>query len=125
MVLIVPCITCVEVWGNTYKTNTNSIFMLQKQAIKIVIMAQFYDSTDPLFIKYVLKFKELVDLKKTQQIMFRVKQGTLPNCIQRFFAMKENRYPSRGNDMFKKKMVNVKKQMCDSKRGQFMEQLQQ
>ncbi len=35
--LVVPYISnCVEVWGNTYKTNTNLIFMLQKRAIRIV-----------------------------------------------------------------------------------------
>lgn len=35
--VVVPYITyCVEVWGNTYKTNTNPIVMLQKRAIRIV-----------------------------------------------------------------------------------------
>ncbi len=41
--LIVPYITyCVEVWGHTYKTNLNSIYRLQKKAIRIVKLLRTY-----------------------------------------------------------------------------------
>ncbi len=48
--LIVPYITyCVEVWGHTYKTNLNSIYRLQKKAVRIVKRVDYYEPTNHLF----------------------------------------------------------------------------
>jgi len=65
----------VEVWGNTYKTNTHPIFILQKRAIRIIHKTAYKrairiihktayrEPTNPLFIKLkILKFKDLIDL---------------------------------------------------------------
>lgn len=41
---------CVEVWGNVYKTNIDSIIKLQKRAIRIINEAGFRESTNILFI---------------------------------------------------------------------------
>lgn len=49
---ILPYITyCVEVWGNTYKTNTETIFRRQKRAIRIVNKSTCREPSNPLFIK--------------------------------------------------------------------------
>ena len=52
--LLLPYLTyCVEVWGNTYKTIINPIYILQKKAIRIVNLSDYYAPTNPLFIKTV------------------------------------------------------------------------
>ncbi len=67
--LIRPYITyCVEVWGHTYKTNLNSIYMLQKKAIMIVKRVDYYEPTNKLFINL---HSDLVDLY-TSQLMYNV-----------------------------------------------------
>ncbi len=44
-------IYCVEVWGNTSKTNTNPISILQKRAMRTVNKPTYREPTNPLFIK--------------------------------------------------------------------------
>ena len=46
---------CVEVWGNTYKTNLYSLFIKQKKAICIVCHAKYLDHTSGLFNKLRLE----------------------------------------------------------------------
>ena len=36
---------CVEVWGNNYKTNLMSLYLLQKKAIRVVCESNFLDHT--------------------------------------------------------------------------------
>ena len=95
--LITPYLTyCAELWGNTYKTNTNCIVLLQKRAIRIVNGVDYIHPTNLLFANSrSLKFKDLVELK-TLEILFRAKSKTLPDCIQGLFSMRESRYLLRG-----------------------------
>ncbi len=103
---ILPYISyCVEVWGNTYKTNTKPIFILQKRAIRIVNKTTYRETTNPLFIKLkALKFNDLVDFK-TAQIMYKAKNKLLPSSIQELFKFQENRYSLRGTNQFKNQLV--------------------
>uniref|UniRef100_A0A671WXI2 Reverse transcriptase domain-containing protein n=1 Tax=Sparus aurata TaxID=8175 RepID=A0A671WXI2_SPAAU len=105
---ILPYISyCVEVWGNTYNTNTKPIFILQKRAIRIVNKTTYRETTNPLFSKLkALKFNDLVDFK-TVQIMYKAKNKLLPSTIQELFQFKENHYSLRGNDIFKKQLVRT------------------
>ena len=76
---------CVEVWGNTYRTYIDPIIKLQKRAIRIINKVSYRDTTNKLFIESCsLKFIDIVYLK-TLEILFRVKNKSLPNCIQHFF----------------------------------------
>ena len=48
--MILPYLSyCVEVWGNTYKTNISPLFLKQKRVICIVCHAKFLDHTSELF----------------------------------------------------------------------------
>ena len=48
--LFLPYLTyCAEIWGNTYKSNTQCIFLLQKKIVRIVYGANFRDHTDVIF----------------------------------------------------------------------------
>ena len=57
-----PCITyCIEVWGNTYQTNTKPIYSLQKKAIRAITLSAYNEPTNPLFSNLqTLKFYDLV-----------------------------------------------------------------
>ena len=109
---------CVEVWGNTYKTNTEPIFILQKRAIRIINKTTYREPTNQLFIELkTLKFKDLVDYK-TIQIMYKVKNDMLPNRIQRFFQLRDDKHHLRGNFMFKKQPVRTNMKLhCVSVKG--------
>ena len=102
--LVLPYLTyCVEVWGNTYKTITNPIFMLQKRAIRIINKMDYLSPTNPLFItKNVLKFQDLVNLN-TAIFMYKVNKKTLPLCIQEMFKPRETQYNLRGTCVLEKK----------------------
>ena len=60
--LFLPYLTyCAEIWGNTYKSNTQCIFLLQKKIVRIVYGANFRDHTDVIFQDLkILKFYDLV-----------------------------------------------------------------
>ena len=48
--LFLPYLTCcAEIWGNTYKSNIQCIFLLQKKIVRIVYGANFKDHTDVIF----------------------------------------------------------------------------
>jgi hypothetical protein len=50
---------CVEIWGNTYKTVTNPIFILQKRAIGIINRTEYIEPANTLFINSnALKFRD-------------------------------------------------------------------
>ncbi len=101
--LIVPYIIyCVEVWDHTYKTNLNAIYRLQKKAVRIVKRVDYYEPTNNLFINlHALNFLDLVDLYSLQ-LMYKMYNNLLPNCIQRLFKLRESQYNLRGLYMFKK-----------------------
>ncbi len=100
--LVVPyMIYCVEVWGNVYKANLDPIIKLQKRAIRIINKADYRETTNPLFIKsHSLKFVDMV-YSKTVEIVFRVKNKSLPNCILNRFVLRENNYNLRGLCVYK------------------------
>ena len=48
--LFLPYLTyCAEIWGNTYKSNIQCIFLLQKKIVRIVYGANCKDHTDVIF----------------------------------------------------------------------------
>ena len=117
--LLLPYMTyCVEIWGNAYKTNTLSIFKLQKRAIRIINRSNFIEPTNNLFMNLnTLKFYDLVEFKMAQ-IMYKAHNNLLCHSIQELFEIRESRYDLRGTDFFKKTKIRTNiKQRCVSVRG--------
>ena len=103
--LFLPYLTyCAEIWGNTYKSNTQCIFLLQKKIVRIVYGANFRDHTDVIFqdLKF-LKFYDLVKLKICE-VMYRVFNKTLPVNLNNIFTVFE---PNCLFNMRKKKIVYI------------------
>ena len=62
---------CLPIWGSTYPTYLQSIFLLQKRAIRLITKSPFLEHTSPLFKSTnVLKFFDLVKLELAS-FMFR------------------------------------------------------
>lgn len=117
--LLLPYLTYgVEIWGHTYKTNTQSIFKLQKRAIRIINHSSYIQPTNPLFIKLnTLKFHDLVEFK-TAQIMYKAYNNQLCHSIQKLFKIREGCYRLRGTSVFQKTRTRTNiKQMCVSSKG--------
>ena len=102
--LFLPYLTyCAEIWGNTYKSNTQCIFLLQKIIVRIVYGANFRDHTDVIFqdIKF-FKFYDLVKLKICE-VMYLAFNKTLPVNLNNIFTVCEPNYLI---NMRKKKIVH-------------------
>ena len=81
---------CAEIWGNTYKSNIQCIFPLQKEIVRIVYGANFKDHTDVIFQDLILlKFYDLVKLK-TCEVMYRAFNKTLPVNSNNIFTVCES-----------------------------------
>ena len=111
---------CVEVWGNTYKTNLLPLYILQKRAIRTVFNARIHDHTNLLFLKAsALKFFDLVKFK-TAQIIYKVNNNLLPNTIKNLFQERDScrKYVLRGKLRLKQQRVrSTLKRMCISVEG--------
>ena len=73
---------CVEVCGNTYKTNIYPLFIKQRKAIHIVCHAKYLDHTSTLFHKLrLLKAPDIVHFN-TCIFMYEAFHNLLPTSIQ-------------------------------------------
>ena len=115
--LVFPYINyCVEVWGNTFKSNIHPIYVLQKKALRIVYKTSYNEHTNKLFIDmHALKLNDLIDYK-TAIIMFRAKRRSLPTNLQNLFIGKgNNHYFTRQNENFQQVFARTSlKTMCIS-----------
>ena len=75
----------IIVWGNTYQTTLNSLYILQKQAVRIITFANFDDHSSPIFKG--LNFIKLFDLVTLHIAIFMHKfhHHHLPSVFDNFF----------------------------------------
>ena len=88
--LFLPYLTyCAEIWGNTYKSNTQCIFLLQKKIVRIIYGANFKDHTNVIFQDlHFFKFCYLVKLK-TCEVIYRAFNKTLTVNLNNIFTVCE------------------------------------
>ncbi len=53
-----------------------------------------------------LKFKDLVDFK-TAQLMFKINNNLLPDCIQKMFNLRQSHYSLRGMCIYSKSKIRT------------------
>ena len=77
---------CVISWGNASPSLVNSIFLLQKRAIRIVCNASYYQHTTPLFNE--LKLLTIFEIFKLQLGIFMYKwwNNLLPSNFSSLFT---------------------------------------
>ena len=74
-----------KIWGNTYSTTIQPLFVLQKRAIRIISFAKFDEHSAPLFLKlYIIKMFDLVNFQ-ISIFMFKLHNNLLPKIFQDFF----------------------------------------
>ena len=67
---------CLPIWGSTFPTHLNSIFILQKRAIRLITNSPYLEHTNPLFQStHIIKFFDLVKLELAS---YMYKSNTLP-----------------------------------------------
>jgi hypothetical protein len=84
--LIHPFLTyALMVWGNTYASSIDPLFILQKKKVRLMTFSNFYDHTDPLFIKLnILKMHDLI-FYWNAAFMHDFYNGNLPEIFHTFF----------------------------------------
>ena len=97
---------CSEVWGRTYKTNLNPLFVIQKIFLRIIGKLSRYDYTTPLFLKFkILKLFDLIEYKAAC-FMYLVYLRKVPEHLQKFYVRNISTYGLRKPYYDKKKKVS-------------------
>ena len=96
--LILPYISyCNIVWANCGSTKINSIFLLQKRALRLCTGSHYLAHTDPLFRKF--KTLKISDLNSVQVaiVMFKFINKQLPPSFDSMFNLNNavHSYPTR------------------------------
>ena len=87
--LIYPYLVyCISVWGSTYSSNLNRIFILQKKCIRIISKSSYDAHTEPLF--KALRILKFADIYKFQvgKMMFLFRKGLLPSAFCNMFPLR-------------------------------------
>ena len=87
LINVYPFLTyCIIAWGNTYQTSLQSLFVLQKKAIRIITFSSFFEHTS-------LLFKDLNVIKLFDEVtvhiavfMHKFKNHLLPTNFNVFFT---------------------------------------
>ena len=76
---------CCEVWGNNYKTRIQSLFILQKRAIRICLNTNYKCYTKPLFYKLrSLNVFDIIDLNSLV-FMYKAFRNSVPTNVLSYF----------------------------------------
>ena len=89
-------------WGNTSTLLLDSLFLIQKRAIRIVNNAGYLSHTNELFAKNkILKISDLF-YYNVGIFMFKFSNGELPDVFSRMFTRNDafHNYPTRQHDAF-------------------------
>ena len=91
---------CCEIWGNTYSTNIQCLYLLQKRVVRNVTHSEYLASTNELFIKLnILKLKDIVKYK-SYLFAFKAFNSKLPSTLNSLFTIKSCPYGMRSTDTF-------------------------
>ena len=87
---------CSEIWGETYITYINSLYLLQRKVVRTMSKVGRLNHTNALFVDLkLLKLSDLIELK-IAKIVLKVKQKVLPQNIMNYFKMmKKDSYKTR------------------------------
>ena len=85
--LIYPFLTYgIIIWGNTYKTTLQPIYILQKRAMRLITFSRFDEHSSPLFKSLeIIKFLDLVTFHLAI-FMYKYHNQLLPSVFNSFFT---------------------------------------
>ena len=77
------------VWGNTYPTNINPLFILQKRAVRTMTFCKLDEHSSPLFKQTnILKLSDLIKFQ-ISIFMYKFHRNQLPRCLIAIFCQSE------------------------------------
>ena len=80
----------ILVWGLTYETHINPVFLLQKRVIRAIAFEHFTSPTTPLFSDLkILKLRDLFQLKLLT-FVYNCVNKISPSCFHSFFDLVES-----------------------------------
>ena len=84
---IYPYLTyCIEVWGSASKCHLNSLFLLQKQIIRIMTFSPYLAHTDPIFKDLTILPLDKIFIDRIGITMFKVEYELLPKSVIQMFS---------------------------------------
>ena len=108
-----------EVWGNTYKSNIDCLYLLQKKVVRLVCGVGYRDHTNELFSE--LRILKLIDIVKLRSacIMYKAHTKLLPNNLQLLISLDSDRnHITRQSNTFKQVFARTTlKSQCISVQG--------
>ena len=109
--IVYPYLTYgIPIWGSTYNTHKNKLFIVQKLIIRIIAGAKYNDHTNPLFHKlHLLKLDDLYQVE-VAKIIYKFKQNSLPAPLCKIFTLNTQIYQRttrQQNDLHTKKCRTV------------------
>ena len=122
--LVLPYISyCCEIWGNTYKTNIQPLYIIQKRAIRICNHLEYRSHSKPAFFN--LKTLTIADMVqfKSMVLMYKIYNNLMPSNILSYFCMvhMSHDHDTRQAGHFKNMYCRTTlKSMCLSVRGPVM-----
>ena len=89
---------CIEVWGSASKKHIDTIFRMQKKAIRIITMSAYKANTLPLFKKYKLLTLQEIHIYKVALFMYKVHHKIAPENFHEYFVENSeiHNYSTRG-----------------------------
>ena len=77
---------CCELWGNTYKSNIECMYLLQKKVVRIVCGVGYREHSE-------LRILKLIDIVKLRSacIMYKAHKKLLPNNLQLLISLESHR----------------------------------
>lgn len=77
---------CIELWGNTYKTYMDSLFLLQKRIIRIITSSKRNEHTASLFKKLeILPLSKLFEYR-ILMMLYKFENKKVPVILQNIFT---------------------------------------
>ena len=122
--LVLPYISyCCEIWGHTYKTRIQPLYIIQKRAIRICNHLEYRSHSKPAFFN--LKTLTIADLVqfKSMVLMYKIYNNLMPSNILSYFCMvhMSHDHDTRQAGHFKNMYCRTTlKSMCLSVRGPVM-----
>ena len=90
-------IYCNILWGNCSLTRINSLFLLQKRAIRMITNSHYISHTEPLFQRLkTLKIQD-IHIFQTCIFMYKYSHNQLPSLFHNIYSLNSNihTYPTR------------------------------
>ena len=105
---------CVEIWGNTYKSNIQQIYITQKKTVRVIWGATYREHTANIFSQLkIIKFFDLVKLRICT-IVYKACNRLLPPKLLELLSFETSTmYRTRNSGKLKCKYARTnKKSMC-------------